>query len=116
MRVIANDPSLVACCGLYCGACPSYLKGKCGGCRKSQKNGWCAVKKCVLEKGISTCADCGQYPDPRGCGKFNNFISRIMGRVFNSDRAACLAEIKRVGPKTYAAEMAERGRQTLPRS
>ncbi|HVZ79213.1 MAG TPA: DUF3795 domain-containing protein [bacterium] len=116
MRSIVAEPALVACCGLYCGACPSYLNGKCEGCRKSRKNGWCAVKKCVEASGIRTCAECARYPDPAQCKKFNNFISKVMGFVLNSNRAACVAEIKRVGPKVFAEEMAERRRRTMPRS
>ena len=29
MREMVSNPDLAACCGLYCGACKSYLKGRC---------------------------------------------------------------------------------------
>jgi len=114
MRPVLANPDLVACCGLYCGACGAYLKEKCEGCRKSLKNGWCGVKKCANEKGIATCADCQAFPHPMDCGKFNSFISRVIGRLFNSNRAACVGEIKQLGLKVYAAKMAEQKRQTIP--
>lgn len=116
MRPITADPDLVACCGLYCGACKAFLKEKCLGCRKSSRNGWCAVKKCTREKGIATCAECGEHTQPMDCRKFNNFISRMFGIVFNSDRGACIEEVRQLGLKAYAAKMAERERPTIPRS
>jgi hypothetical protein len=116
MRQVFADPDLVACCGLYCGACDAYLKEKCPGCRKSQKNGWCGIKLCAADKGIASCADCLQFKDPRDCGKFNNFISKVMGLVFNSDRPACIGELKQLGPKAYAAKMAWLSQRTIPRS
>ncbi len=116
MRSITADSNLVACCGLYCGACPAYLNEKCEGCQQSKRNGWCGVKKCAQEKGISTCAQCSQYPNPMDCKKFNNFISRMMGLVFNSNRAACVEEIRQMGLQIYAAKMADLRKQTLPRS
>lgn len=50
------------------------------------------------------------------CKKFNNFISRMMGLVFNSNRAACVEEIRQMGLQIYAAKMADLRKQTLPRS
>ena len=116
MRPIVADPGLVACCGLYCGACKSYLKEKCEGCRKSGKNSWCQVKKCAVEKGIATCADCGDFIDPMECKKFNNFIARMVGHVLNSDRSACIADIRRSGLQAYAEKMGGMGRQSIPKS
>lgn len=116
MRSITADPSLVACCGLYCGACGAYLKEKCEGCRGSQKNAWCKVKRCVLEKKIATCAECGEYPNPMDCGKYNNFLSKLVGLALNSNRAACVREIKQLGLKIYSQKMADLRQRTLPRT
>jgi len=65
MKEIAADKDLVACCGLYCGACGAYLKGRCPGCRENSK--------------------------------------------------ACVLKIRELGLEGYAAFMAQRKRQTLPR-
>jgi hypothetical protein len=115
MREVVADSKLVACCGLYCGACGSYRKGRCPGCRENAKAGWCKVRTCCLEQGYASCADCNEHADPNGCGRFNNVISRLMAVLFNSNRQACVLMIREVGADGYAAIMAERGRQTLPR-
>lgn len=49
------------------------------------------------------------------CGKFNNFISRLFGFVFRSNRAACIERVRVVGVEVFAREMAEQKRQSLPR-
>lgn len=63
-----NKYDLAAYCGIYCGACPSFLKKTCFGCRsedKSQKrtSKWsCRYRKCCQEKNIKYCIDCEEYP------------------------------------------------------
>ncbi|MFC1679284.1 DUF3795 domain-containing protein [Elusimicrobiota bacterium] len=77
---------LVAPCGLDCGVCWLYLsrdsaeiwesviaKGipkevlPCDGCRSTGGGcpviqGECATRECAKEKGISSCAECGEFP------------------------------------------------------
>jgi hypothetical protein len=115
MATVQESPDLVARCGLYCGACRSYLNGKCGGCAKNAKAGWCKVRSCCAEKGIKTCADCAEYSNPSECGKFNNVMSKIFALIFRSDRAACIAQIKRLGIAGHAKAMAEAKLQTIKR-
>jgi len=115
MRSITADPSLIACCGIYCGACDAYLKEKCKGCRGSDKNAWCKVKSCVLEKKIATCAECGEYSNPMDCKKYNNFLSKMVGFILNSNRAACVREIEQLGLKIYSQKMADLRQRTFPR-
>lgn len=116
METITVDADLVAMCGLYCGACPSYRKGKCPGCRKNTKATWCRTRTCAMEKHCGSCADCGIYPDPgRDCRKMNNIISKVFSLLFNSNRAACLRRIRSVGRENFAREMAALGRPSLPR-
>ncbi len=111
----AADPSLIAACGLYCGACRRQRSGKCPGCRDNVKASWCGVRKCCLEKGIPTCAQCQAHPDPSSCPTFNNFMGKVFGLLFNSNRQACIQRLRELGPDAYAAAMAAEGRQTLPR-
>jgi len=106
-------PELVARCGLYCGACRSYLNGKCKGCEQNAKASWCKVRSCCNERLIKTCAECADFPNPRDCGKYDNFLSRIVGFVLRSDRAACIAQIKQVGLEGHARIMAEKRIQTI---
>lgn len=113
MRTLVANEELVACCGLYCGACRSYLVGKCPGCRENPKAGWCKVRSCCQENSFITCADCTKHPDPVECRRFNNVMSRLFKLVFRSDRAACIAVIKEHGVEAFARGMAERRIQTI---
>ncbi len=107
MRKVTASSELVACCGLYCGACGAYLREKCQGCGKSESRSWCKVRACCGEKGISTCAECGEFTDPMLCKKFNSFISRMIGLITRSDRAACIRQIREIGREPFAVKMAE---------
>lgn len=115
MRDISVNPDLVAFCGLYCGACKSYLNEKCQGCHENTKASWCTVRTCCREKNISSCAECAEYSDVKACKKFNNAFSRIFGVLFNSDRAACIQQIKTVGLQDHADLMTKRKAHTIKR-
>lgn len=115
MKEIISDPNLVAYCGLYCGACKAYLKDKCLGCHDNQKATWCKVRTCCIGNQYSTCADCKQFTDPKDCGKFNNFISKVIGIAFRSDRAACIQQIRSIGIQGHADNMTQQRRQTIRR-
>jgi hypothetical protein len=115
MREIVAEPKLIAKCGLYCGACKAYLKERCPGCVENARAKWCSVRTCCLERGYGSCADCAEFPDPRQCAKFNSFMAKVFGAIFNSDRAACIVAIKTMGREGYAADMAGKKRQKIPR-
>lgn len=114
LKEITTDTKLIAYCGLYCGSCKSYLKGKCPGCRENEKATWCAIRKCCAENNYQSCADC-KIAELKDCGKYNSFISKVIGFVLNSDRSACITRIREAGYDTFAAEMAKSGRQTIKR-
>lgn len=113
-REIIADKNLIAFCGLYCGACRSYLSGKCPGCRENMKATWCKVRTCGMENNFQSCADCTLIP-LKDCKKYNSFISKAFGFVFNSDRAACIERIKVLGYEGFAVEMATTKKQTIQR-
>jgi hypothetical protein len=115
MKQIMADQNLVAYCGLYCGACGSYLKGRCPGCRENAKAGWCPQRKCCAEHQYTTCADCKEFEDAKDCRHFNSFIAKLMSLVLNSNRPACVLKIRELGTEGFAAFMAEKKRQTLSR-
>lgn len=115
MKEIISNPELVAYCGLYCGACKSYLKDKCPGCHENQKASWCKVRICCIENRYATCADCSQFTGPLDCGKYNNFISKIFGMIFRSDRAVCIRQIREIGLKGHADNMAQQKRHSIRR-
>ena len=114
MKEIIADKNLIAYCGLYCGACKSYLKEKCPGCRENEKATWCKTRQCCIENNYSSCADCTSL-SPMDCKKYNTFISKVIGFFFNSDRNACLNKIKEIGYDEFANEMTNTKKQTIKR-
>ena len=115
MNVIRFDPELVASCGLYCGACRSYLAGKCPGCQGNAKASWCKIRLCCRQGQKTTCAQCVEFSDPNLCKKYNNLVSKVFGFLLRSDRAACIAQIKQIGLDGHARVMAEMKTQTIKR-
>ncbi len=113
MRDIVADAGLAGFCGLYCGACGSYLRERCPGCHLNEHASWCKVRTCCKEHGNSSCADCTTVADPNNCRTFTNFMSRTIGFVLRSDRRACIMQIRERGLQGHAEDMALRKRQTI---
>lgn len=113
MKEIVADSRLVANCGLYCGACPAYLKDRCTGCHANDRATWCKIRSCCKEHTFATCAECKQYSNVNNCGKFNNFISKIFAFIFRSNRAACIRQIVETSLEQHAENMAKNRRQTI---
>ncbi len=106
--MIPTDTNLIAVCGVYCGACKSYLKGKCPGCKENQKASWCKTRTCCLENNYLSCADCTDFDDPMDCKKYNTIFSKIFAFIFRSNRPACIQFIKEKGYDEFAREMADK--------
>jgi len=115
MLPIVADETLVARCGLYCGACGAYRRGRCPGCAGNEKATWCQVRSCCHAAGFQSCAECTTHPDPSDCRKYNNIIARVFGWIFRSNRRACILQIRQQGLTGHAQLMAQQGRQSLPR-
>ncbi len=115
MKSIVADIALVAHCGLYCGTCRAYRRGRCPGCHDNEQASWCKVRTCCLENDYSSCAECRTVADPRDCKKFNNFISKLFGLIFRSDRRACIVQIAQKGLQGHAQLMAAGQTQTIRR-
>jgi hypothetical protein len=115
MGTMEADDKLVAYCGLYCGECRRFLRGSCPGCHKNHKAKWCGVRKCCIEAEKSSCAECENFSDPNDCKKFNNFMAKMFGLLFRSDRRACIMQIKENGLTEYAREMASKKQMTIKR-
>jgi len=115
MKPVTTDTELVAYCGLYCGACRAWRKGRCPGCHENARAGWCKVRTCCIDNHWSSCAQCTKCDDVQDCDWYNNLIARIFGWIFRSDRRACVLRIKEIGPEAFAAEMAEKEMQTIRR-
>jgi hypothetical protein len=105
-KQITADTKQIAFCGLYCGACGKYLNGKCPGCAENTKATWCKIRSCCIENSYKSCADCKQYSNVNDCKVYNNFIAKVFGFVFRSNRAACISLIKEKGYDGFAGYMA----------
>ncbi len=114
LKPIVADRNLIAYCGLYCGACRSYLKGSCPGCRDNVKATWCKIRQCCQEKKLASCADCSAIK-LQDCNKYNTFISKVIGVILNSNRTACIHRIEEIGYERFAIEMTENNKQTIRR-
>ena len=112
---IKADSTAIAFCGLYCGACGKFAKGKCPGCAKNDKALWCGVRKCCLEQSYKSCADCKEFSDPKDCRDFHNPISRVIGFIFRSDRRAGIEYIRKNGYDAFAENMAAAKRMAVKR-
>ncbi len=108
MPDIDEKTQLVAYCGLYCGSCGSYKKGKCKTCKDSGGFSRCKVRKCCIELNYQTCAECGKFLE---CKTLDNFISKIFALVFRSDRKGNLRQIQETGIKTWAEDQATAGKK-----
>ena len=106
---------LISYCGLYCGSCPKYLKGKCPGCEGNEKATWCKIRTCCLDKGIKSCADCDEFTDVKECRYQNGVLSKVMSVFFNSDRPAAISLIQEHGYEKFAKYMAENKMITMMR-
>ena len=111
MKEITVDTKKIAACGLYCGACKKNRMGKCPGCHENEKASWCKIRKCCMEKGFHTCAECEM--DVKDCRLHNNLIGKFFAFVFRSDRPACIRYIRENGEQAFAEEMTKRGEQTM---
>ncbi len=115
MKEITADTELVSFCGLYCGSCKRYLADKCPGCSKNEKAAWCKTRKCCLEKGLKSCADCQEVKDFADCKLLDNFIAKIFGFVFRTDRISSLRMIKDNGYEEFVEKMVAEKRVAIKR-
>lgn len=100
----SSRAKIVAYCGLVCSECGAFRKLKCQGCDSDKpmfEN--CPVKKCAEGRSYSTCAECGVFENLKGCRKLNNFVSKIMGFVFRTNRIANLHRIREIGLEQFKA-------------
>jgi len=114
-KVIKANSNNIAYCGLYCEACGKFINSKCPGCAGNEKASWCGVRKCCIEHGYKSCADCTAYADPKECREFHNPVSRVIGFVLRSDRRSCIEYIRKNGYDAYAEHMASEKRMTMKR-
>ncbi len=114
--VVISNPSPdahIAPCGLFCTNCGKFKKGRCQGCQVKPGFARCAIRLCVIEKGIVTCAECAEFRAPRDfkeCPRINNFLARIIALFTKSDRPGSLALLRDEGPDAYLSSKRTSGR------
>lgn len=64
MKEIAKNTDLIAYCGLYCGACKSYLMEKCPGCHETQKLPGARFVHATLSTGTKAARIAVNFPIP----------------------------------------------------
>lgn len=103
----------IAACGLFCTHCGAFKKGKCTGCQSAPLFKKCPVRLCCVGKGITTCADCDEFPAPRDyheCKKLNNLLAKVASFVFRTKRLDALALLRDEGMDAYLAAKRESGK------
>lgn len=94
----------ISACGLYCGECRAFKKGKCPGCSLKTDATWCKVRTCCKEHNWISCAECTETGID-ACKKYNNFMTSFFKFVFRSDRHGCIRRIQKIGYENFAIEM-----------
>ena len=112
-KQIIEGEQLIAYCGLYCGACASFVSGKCDGCRvDSAKSAVlykkCKVKPCCDENGFFTCADCTIYASIKECKKYNPLLLKVASWIESSDRSKAISMIKEKGRTEFLTFMKDK--------
>ena len=109
-------PSVLAPCGIYCGACPSFGK-TCLGCASLVQDGgqkriskWsCKLRVCCYEeKGLQYCSQCQDFP----CAKHQKklMVSHPADPRFQYRRDVPhnLILLQKLGTEAYLTQMAEK--------
>ena len=116
-QITANE-NLISHCGFYCGACPTYLSGKCEGCRGNSpkcavgmKN--CKVKQCCAENGFFTCADCTKFAATKSCKEYNPLFIRFGEWVSSTSRGKAIEMIREKGLTEFLSYMTEKNWVTI---
>jgi len=96
---------ILAYCGLVCSQCGMYRKEKCRGCHSDKPMyAKCKIKACAKERNYTSCAECVDFENLKDCKKLNNFISKIFGLIFRSDRIGNLYRIRKIGLDKFKEE------------
>ena len=108
LRIRANDPMLIAPCGLNCSLCRAYIRGRnpCPGCRggdnhKSKTCSSCTIKNCknLTADKHQFCYSCAKFP----CAPLLHLASRYQDK-YGVSIMANLERINAVGAENFVAE------------
>jgi len=110
---ITTNENLISHCGFYCGACPTYLKGKCEGCRGDSPKcavgvKKCLVKQCCVENEFFNCADCTKFTTTKECKKYNPLSIRIGEWISSTSRGKAVEMIREKGRAEFLCYMVDK--------
>ena len=115
---IESNENLISHCGFYCAACPTYLSGKCEGCRGASpkcavgvKN--CEVKQCCVENEFFTCANCTKFSTTNDCKIYNPLSIRFGEWISSTSRGKAIEMIKEKGQVEFLACMVSKNWVTI---
>lgn len=104
VKIQENNIDLLSYCGLFCGACPSYHRGTCFGCRSedhSQKrtSKWgCKIRDCCSnENEIVYCGECTDFPCAKIIKKLIQSHPKDSRFVYRHEIPENMNEIKELG-------------------
>ena len=108
-----DNEQFIAYCGLYCKACPSFISGKCDGCRSNSAKSavlykQCKVKPCCNENKFFTCADCTIHESTKDCKKYNPLLLKIASWIESTDRSKAIEMLQKEGRAAFAAFMEDK--------
>jgi len=112
------NTDLVSYCGFYCGACPTFIEGKCKGCKGDSPKcavGYkaCKVRPCCIENQYSSCAECKKYGSVRDCKLYNPIMIRFGQFITRTNRRKGIEMIKEKGEVEFANFMSDKNWVTI---
>jgi hypothetical protein len=115
VQAISSPPveEHIAACGLFCTNCGKFKKGRCPGCQIAPGFSRCSIRKCCIDKGITTCAECDEFSSPRSyreCKKIDNLMAKVFALIFRSDRPGALTLLRDEGKAAYLQVKRETGK------
>ena len=115
-----RNVTLISYCGLYCEVCPSFVKGKCRGCRGDAPDcavGFrsCKVKPCCVKNDIFTCAECKKHETIKDCKVYNPMLVRFGEFISQTSRGKCIEMIKKDGINSFFEFMINKNWLTFKR-
>ena len=112
------NTDLVSYCGFYCGACPTFIKGKCKGCKGDNPNcavGYksCKVRPCCIDNEYANCADCKKYDSVKDCSIYNSFMIKFGQFITQTNRRKGIEMIKEKGEVEFVSFMSDKNWVTM---
>ena len=103
MKGFIREYPLFSLCGLNCGLCTMHIGGYCPGCGGGDGNQSCSIARCSMERKVTFCSECGEYP----CAKYDG-IDDSDSFISTQNMRGNLEKVKSIGLGAYRAELDEK--------